>query len=83
MSTHENKKILIDAVMGALIVSSFITIESDAFLFAITYVLFEGFVRNIAFILLGLVSVAFFLWFAHHAYWVQQEQQYYDDNTLA
>lgn len=38
----KNKKEFIFAVLGAISVSAFVTIEIDAFLLAIVYLLFEG-----------------------------------------
>lgn len=71
----KNKKEFIFAVLGAISVSAFVTIEIDAFLLAIVYLLFEGILRDIAFVLIGLVTFVFFLRFAHHAYLVEIEQQ--------
>ena len=71
----KNKKEFFFAIFGANIVYAFLTIEIDAFLLAIAYLLLEGILRDIAFVLIGFVTFVFFLQFAYHAYLVEMEQQ--------
>lgn len=61
------------ATLTALVLTSFMTAEIDVVLFGFAYLIPEGLIQNIAYLLTVAVSVIFFIWFTRHVYQIETE----------